>query len=137
MADKPKEIVPGETIEESLEWIEEMAKGYQAQYGGCAACVVQAVQKKFNLPGGQLGVKACNYAGLGIARMGDMCGALFGAIVCLGLASGRENLKDPAYPEMNVLDERTGNPKSLETLAQMQKLIVGRDILGIRAVTWP
>ena len=121
MADKPVEIVPGEDLEESLLWIEEMAKGYQAQYGGCAQCVLLPIQRKFNLPGGTAVIKSAGYFGLGIARLGDMCGALSGAIMALGLASGRESLKDPAYPEPTVLDENTGLPKSLVTIREFYK----------------
>jgi C_GCAxxG_C_C family probable redox protein len=120
MAEK-MEIVPGEDLEESLLWIEEMARGYQAQYGGCAQCVVIPVQRKFNLPGGTAAVKAAAFAGLGVARMGDMCGALFGAIICLGLAAGRESLKDVAYPEPEKIDEKTGLPKSLVTIREFYK----------------
>lgn len=112
MADKI-EIVPGEELEESLLWIEEMAKGYQAQYGGCAQCVLLPIQKKFGLPGGTDVIKAAGYFGLGVARLGDTCGALSGAIMALGLASGRSSLKEPAYPDPNNLDEKTGLPKSL------------------------
>jgi hypothetical protein len=41
--------------------------------------------------------------------------------MALGLASGRESLKDPAYPDPKVLDEATGNPQSLETIRNFYK----------------
>jgi C_GCAxxG_C_C family probable redox protein len=114
-------ISPDETLEESLLWIEEMARGYQAQYGGCAQCILLPIQKKFNLPGGPAVIKAAGYFGLGVARLGDTCGALSGALMALGLSSGRENLKDPAYPNPKDVDEKTGNPKSLETVRNFYK----------------
>jgi C_GCAxxG_C_C family probable redox protein len=142
MAEVPQRIVPDEELEESLLWIEEMARGYQAQYGGCAQCVLLPIQKKFGLPGGTDVIKAAGYFGLGVARLGDTCGALSGALMALGLASGRASLKDPAYPEPNVLDEKTGLPKSLVIIrefytdwvktfgghrcSEVQKKLVGR-----------
>lgn len=111
-------IDPNEELEESLLWIEDMARGYQAQYGGCAQCVVIPIQRKFNLPGGTAGVKAAAFFGLGVARMGDTCGALSGAIIALGLAAGRESLKEDAYPDPKIVDEKTGLPKSLVTIRE-------------------
>jgi len=102
--------------EELLTSIEELATGYQAQYGGCGQAIVHAIGLKMKIPGTSMGIKASSFAGLGVARMGDFCGALFGAFVALGLASGREKFTDPPYPEPKLIDEETGNPKSMETI---------------------
>ena len=68
--------------------------------------------------------------------MGDFCGALFGAIVALGLASGRENLAEAPYPEPEIVDESTRNPKSFEVIREFYQNFVAefggticRDIL--------
>lgn len=110
------EIAANKKGEELLDLVEELAEGYQYQYGGCGQAIIVALQRCLDLPGGPEAVKATGYVGLGIARMGDTCGALLGAIIALGLASGRANLKDAPYPEPEVVDKTTGNPKSLETV---------------------
>ncbi len=108
------EVWSAEARERLLLEIKELAQGYQYQYGGCGQSLLLALQRKLNLPGGEAAFKAANYAGLGIARSGDMCGALLGAIIAMGLASGRSSIKEPPYPEPGNLDEATGNPKSLD-----------------------
>ncbi|MFC1910803.1 C-GCAxxG-C-C family protein [Chloroflexota bacterium] len=100
--------------EERLDLIEAIAESYQYQYGGCGQSVLIALQRGLDLPGGPIVIKAASYACSGMVRMGDMCGALFGAIMAIGLASGRDNMKEKPFPEPDVIDEKTGNPKSLE-----------------------
>jgi C_GCAxxG_C_C family probable redox protein len=107
------ETVSDEEREEILDWVEELAEGYMNQYGGCAQCGLLAIQRKLDLPGGSDVLKAASFLGLGTARMGNICGGLLGGIMAMGLASGRGNLKDPAYPEPEVIDEVSGLPKSL------------------------
>lgn len=109
---------------EILDWVEEMAEGYQNQYGGCGQTVVLVLQRKLDLPGGPAALKAAGFFGLGIARMGDVCGALIGSIQALGLASGRENVKDPPYPEPEVVDETTGLPRSLVLIRRFYQRFV-------------
>jgi len=107
------EIVSNEEKEEILDRVEQRAASYMYEYKGCAQAVILALQQEFNLPGGSVAVKEASFAGRGIARLGDMCGALFGGIMALGLASGRENLEDPVYPDPEVIDEASGLPRSL------------------------
>lgn len=106
------EIV-NEEKEEMLERVEQRATSYMYEYKGCSQAVLLALQQEFKLLGGSSALKAASFAGKGVARMGDICGALFGGIMALGLASGRENLEDPIYPDPKVIDQASGLPKSL------------------------
>jgi len=110
---KMAEMVSNEEKEEVLERVEQRAASYMYEYKGCAQAVLLALQQEFKLPGGSAALKAASFAGRGVARLGDMCGALFGSIMALGLASGRENLEDPAYPDPGVIDQASGLPRSL------------------------
>lgn len=107
------EKVSAEEKEEILDRVEQRATSYMYEYKGCGQAVVLALQQEFELPGDSVALKAASYVGRGIARLGDACGALLGGIMALGLASGRENLEDPMYPEPKVIDEASGLPRSL------------------------
>jgi len=98
--------------EEILDRVEQRAHSYQYEFGVCSQTVLQALQQEFSLPGGSTVIKAASFAGAGTAGMGHTCGALVGAIMAMGLACGREDLDESAYPELEVLDETTGLPKS-------------------------
>mgnify|MGYP000734065183 CR=1 FL=1 len=107
------EIVSAEEKKKILDRVEQRAASYLYEYVGCAQCVLLALQEEFDFPGGLGAVKASSFNGAGIARMGEACGILIGCIMALALASGRENLEDPPFPEPGVVDEATGLPKSL------------------------
>ena len=108
------EKISKEEREEILDRVEQKAAAYQYEFKGCGRTLVLALQQEFDLPGGSAVLKAASFAGQGIARMGDMCGALLGGIMGIGLASGPQSLEDPTYPEPEVIDETTGNPRSVE-----------------------
>ena len=107
------EKVSPEEKQEILERVEQKAASYMYEYKGCGQAVLLALQQEFDLPGGSAVIKSASYLGRGIARSGDACAALLGAIMALGLASGRENMEDPTYPEPKVIDEASKLPKSL------------------------
>ena len=98
--------------EEILDRVERRAADYEKQYHGCAQSTFLALGEEFNLPGTPAVFKAAGFLGGGTARMGNMCGALAGSILALGLAMGRERIEDPCYGE--EIDEVTGQPKRLE-----------------------
>jgi C_GCAxxG_C_C family probable redox protein len=62
-------------------------------YEGCSRSVLQAVQSYLHLgDGGAL--KASTALAAGVARMGESCGALVGAVMAIGLALGSEEPED-------------------------------------------
>jgi len=118
------EKVSNEEKEEILDRVERRAAAYQYEFKGCGQTILLPLQQEFDLPGGSVALKAATFFGLGTARMGNMCGALFGGIMAIGLASGRENFEDPMYPEPQVLDETTGMPRSLELVRRFYQRFV-------------
>ncbi len=98
--------------EEVLNRVERRAAAYEYEYHGCTQCVLLALQQEFNLPGGSAALKAAGFWAAGTARMGNMCGALTGTMLALGLLAGRERIEDPLYGE--EIDETSGQPRRLE-----------------------
>jgi C_GCAxxG_C_C family probable redox protein len=98
---------------ELLDRVEKKASYYMNRFGGCGQCSLRALQEELNLPGGTTALKAAGFTNMGIALTGNICGALLGGIMAMGLASGREDLSDPTYPQPEVVDESTKLPRSL------------------------
>jgi len=66
-------------------------------YSGCAQAVLGALQDNLGL-GDTASFKAATILSGGVARRGETCGAMLGALMGLGLACGRERMEDtPAY----------------------------------------
>jgi C_GCAxxG_C_C family probable redox protein len=83
------------------------------KYGGCGQCTLRALQEEFQLPGGADVLKAAGFTNMGIATTQNICGALLGCIMAMGLACGRSDLSDTVYPQPEVVDEEYGLPRSL------------------------
>ena len=103
---------PGSRVE-LLNRVEERAGFYMNKYGGCGQCSLRALQEELKLPGGPAVLKAAGFTNLGIALTGNICGALLGGIMAMGLACGREDFSDTIYPQPEVVDETYGLPRSL------------------------
>ncbi len=69
------------------------AHEYERDYGGCAQSVLGALQEEFGI-GNKDSFKAASVLTGGIARQGETCGAIIGALSALGLVSGRERIED-------------------------------------------
>jgi len=108
---------PGATAHQEkialLDRVETRAGTYMRQFGGCGQCVLLALQEELNLPGGEAAVKAAGFTNLGIARQGNICGALMGGIMAMGLACGRSDMAEPIYPRPEDVDEFYYLPRSL------------------------
>lgn len=93
---KEKQIIAGKTAEEKLETAEETAKGYFRQGLNCAECVLRTYMDLYEtgLPDEVL-CMASGFGG-GIGHTKNMCGAISGAIMALGIVKGR---KDPFGPK--------------------------------------
>jgi C_GCAxxG_C_C family probable redox protein len=76
--------------------IRRKAHGYD-QYSGCSQSVLLALQEGLGI-GDLESFKAATVLSGGVARCGETCGALLGALMGLGLVSGRERIEDtPKY----------------------------------------
>ena len=67
-------------------------------YEGCARCVLHALQTHLNIIDDQraftAAFKASTALSAGVARKGETCGALLGALLALGLEKGTTRLND-------------------------------------------
>ncbi|MDP6127711.1 MAG: C-GCAxxG-C-C family protein [Dehalococcoidales bacterium] len=78
---------------EQAEKARNKAHQYQRDYGGCAQSVLGALQEELEI-GSTDSFKALSVLAGGIARQGETCGAVVGALSALGLANGRERIED-------------------------------------------
>jgi len=62
-------------------------------YAGCSQSVLGALQEEFGI-GNKESFKAATVLSGGIARQGETCGAIIGALLALGLVIGRERMED-------------------------------------------
>jgi C_GCAxxG_C_C family probable redox protein len=113
MAEEAGITTAGSSRAELLDRVEEKAAFYMNKYGGCGQCSLRALQEEFQLPGGPAVLKAAGFTNLGIALTGNVCGALLGGVMAMGLACGREDFSDTIYPQPEIVDETYGLPRSL------------------------
>ena len=103
--------------QEILDRIEKRAIEYEKKAHGCATTTVLAVGEEFAPEEAKLLFKAATPLSAGIARRGEVCGALIGAMLAVGLLAGRETLDEPAYG--TVLDKKTGKPRKAELIREL------------------
>lgn len=86
-----KEIIMGKTLEEKLQTAEEVSKGYFRQGLNCTECVLRTYMDLYEtgLPDEVL-CMASGFGG-GIGHTKNMCGAISGAVMALGIVKGRRN----------------------------------------------
>ncbi len=69
-------------------------------HSGCSQSVLGALQEEFGI-GNKESFKAATVLSGGVARQGETCGAIIGALSALGLVIGRERMEDEeAYQAM-------------------------------------
>jgi len=62
-------------------------------HSGCSQAVLGALQEEFGI-GNKESFKAATVLSGGVARQGETCGAIIGALLALGLVIGRERMED-------------------------------------------
>lgn len=72
--------------------IRENAHNYD-KYSGCSQSVLLSLQEAFDV-GSKESFKAATVLSGGIARRGETCGAIIGALMALGLVIGREEIEN-------------------------------------------
>ena len=88
------------TGEERIERAKIKAINYDMNYVGCSQSVLGALQGEFGI-GNEESFKASTVLSGGIARQGETCGAVIGALSALGLVIGRSLIEDTeAYRSM-------------------------------------
>jgi C_GCAxxG_C_C family probable redox protein len=112
-----------EEREEILDRVQQKATSYQFEFRGCGQTAFKALQEEFNLSDSTDTFKAANFLGYGIVREMDICGALMGAVMAIGLAAGRTNFDESLYPDSKDL-EANGLSKSANAIrAFYQKFV--------------
>jgi C_GCAxxG_C_C family probable redox protein len=84
---------------------------------GCSQAVISALQEGLDIGDNQSLKAATAFAG-GMARRGESCGALVGALMALGLEEGREKLEDLPKLQTTVAD---GYDLSNEFMRRLEK----------------
>jgi len=79
-------------IENVLNALEKKAASYLDAYGSCAQSSLLALQEQFGM-GNMMTVRAATVMP-GIALRGDICGAVIGGLMAIGLALGRDKPED-------------------------------------------
>ena len=125
--------------EGTVQEIRRKAHGYD-RYSGCSQSVLLALQEGLGIGDDESFMSATVLSG-GVARRGETCGALLGALMALGLVSGRRRIEDtPSYVSAMAvademcdefqrrLEEEFGFPEPLESTlcAEIQTRIDGR-----------
>ncbi|MEL9997540.1 MAG: C-GCAxxG-C-C family protein [Sulfolobales archaeon] len=75
-----------------LSRVESLAKELDLKYHGCSQMTLKAIQEVLNLSDGNVFKAASALAG-GVARGGEVCGALLGALMAVSLVFGRDKLE--------------------------------------------
>jgi len=82
-----------EEQEQIIRKIEQSANEYEKLYGGCARCTLGALQKHLGIGSGEVFRAATPFAA-GTGRSGELCGALIGGIMAIGLVYAAEEFED-------------------------------------------
>lgn len=103
------------------------------KFGGCSQAVLGALQQHLQF-GGLDSFKAATVLSGGVARRGETCGALLGALMAIGIVCGREDMADTdAYnramaQSQRVLDEFKRELQSRFGFAQPLETTLCKDI---------
>ena len=111
---------------EILDRVQQKATSYQFEFRGCGQTAFYALQEAFDLSDNTDAFKAANFLGYGIVREMDICGALMGAIMAIGLAAGRETFDEPLYPDAKDIDPTTGLSKSANMIRDFYQKFVDK-----------
>ncbi len=79
-------------LELILNRVESLAKDLDLKYHGCSQMTLKAIQDVLGLGDGDVFKAASALAG-GVARSGEVCGALLGALMAVSLVYGRDKLE--------------------------------------------
>ncbi|TET80814.1 C_GCAxxG_C_C family protein [candidate division TA06 bacterium] len=92
--------------------------------------MLASLQEKLNI-GNEISFMAGSSLAGGVARAGETCGALTGAIMAIGLVAGRRNLEDLDTYQSCMALAREARQEFLERIghtlcAEIQRILLGR-----------
>jgi len=79
--------------EELVSKIEQDARYNEVHYFGCSQSVLEALQRNLNIGNVDVFKAACPLSG-GVGGMGEVCGAVTGGVIAIGLVYGREQYSE-------------------------------------------
>jgi len=128
-----RNVAPG-SKEKIVDAVARAAYNNNRAYEGCTRCVLQALDEHLHLTtaeGHRDCIKASTALAAGVARMGETCGALIGAVMAIGLEYGSERLDQfERYVEtMNrarVLFKRFRDLYGTVKCTEIQEKLLGR-----------
>ena len=128
--EKRENILINEKKQKLIAEIEAKAIQYEMNYHGCGQSVIASLQEKLNI-GNEASFMAGSFLGAGVARSGETCGALIGAIMVIGLVRGRRRIDGPAthLPFLQLAGEvrdRFRESAGHSLCSEIQKLLFGR-----------
>ncbi len=77
-----------------LDKIEKDAYDYEFNYHGCSRSALRSLQDNLNLGGDDKLIAAASPLSGGIGLMGEVCGAITGSIMAIGMAMGKRGGQD-------------------------------------------
>jgi len=101
------------------------ARSYFERGCNCAQAVLAAIGPQFDLTPEQCMKIAAAFGG-GIARRGELCGAVSGALMLLGLKHGGSPIGDPSLKE----EVHRQTEQFLAAFTQCHGSVICRDLLG-------
>jgi C_GCAxxG_C_C family probable redox protein len=93
-----KSILLTKNKEEIIRDIYEQAYRTQMNYRGCSQVVVKALMDHLDMYSQEVFRAATPFV-TGVARKGEMCGALSGALLAIGLYGGRNDIREAGAPK--------------------------------------
>jgi C_GCAxxG_C_C family probable redox protein len=93
-----KDILLTKSDEEIIRAIQEQAYRHQMNYRGCCQIQVKALTDHLGIFSQEVFRAATPFAA-GVARKGEQCGHLTGAIMVIGLFIGRSDVRDAGQPQ--------------------------------------
>ena len=104
-----KDIIKGKTFEEKLAVADEISRNYFRQGLNCAECVMRTIMDMYetSMPDDVL-CMATGFGG-GIGHTKNICGAITGAVMALGIFKGRKNPFGPREEMAERIKDLQGN----------------------------
>ncbi len=134
-ADYKSREEPPASVKKILDRVAKAAYDNDRAYEGCTRCVFEALQRELHLEEDEnayrAALKASTGLAAGVARKGETCGALLGAIMAIGLVYGAKYLSewkeyvktmDLAGKVFDKFKEKFGTTKCFE----IQEKLLGR-----------
>jgi C_GCAxxG_C_C family probable redox protein len=116
--------------DELLIRIQKSAHDHEYEFHGCSRCVLKALQDHLNL-GNDVSLKASTPLAGGVALRGEVCGALLGGLLAVGMVTANEDMKDSGglFSSLSVgfrLAKKVEKELGSTTCAEIQKIGLGR-----------